>query len=149
MGVLTKVLTLILAAAFLFPQFAHGDESKTVDLRHVLDFGLSDLQSEVSLHEAYDKDQLFKTTVKSFNTGQALFRINGFEIDDTESDIMENNNTVASGVEFSGLSPSLVEYKPDSIKAGDILSSIPSITTKDEKTIGLLIPPFAYFSKKF
>ena len=41
------------------------------------------------------------------------------------------------------------EYETESIKAGDILRSIPSISTEDNKTLGLIIPPFAYFAKKF
>ncbi|MEM7008517.1 MAG: hypothetical protein AAF462_05210 [Thermodesulfobacteriota bacterium] len=40
-------------------------------------------------------------------------------------------------------------YKGESIKKEDILRTIPSISTKDDKTLGLLIPPFAYFAQRF
>lgn len=33
--------------------------------------------------------------------------------------------------------------------ADDILSKVPSVSSEDEKTIGILVPPFGYFAKKF
>ena len=41
------------------------------------------------------------------------------------------------------------EYKANSITAGDILCSLPVLSIKDEQTLGVIIPPFAYFAKKF
>ncbi|MCK5392563.1 MAG: hypothetical protein KAJ31_09045 [Deltaproteobacteria bacterium] len=42
-----------------------------------------------------------------------------------------------------------LEIKAEKLKKEDILSAVPSISTEDNKTLGLLIPPFAYFAKKF
>jgi hypothetical protein len=42
-----------------------------------------------------------------------------------------------------------LEIKTEKLKKEDILNAVPSISTKDNKTLGLLIPPFAYFAKKF
>jgi len=42
-----------------------------------------------------------------------------------------------------------LEIKTEKLKKEDILSAVPSISTEDNKTLGLLIPPFAYFAKKF
>lgn len=43
----------------------------------------------------------------------------------------------------------VTEYKANSFTAGDILRSLPVVSIKDEQTIGIIIPPFAYFAKKF
>ena len=45
--------------------------------------------------------------------------------------------------------PEDLEIKSGKLKKDDILKSVPSISTEDKKTLGLLIPPFAYFAKKF
>lgn len=41
------------------------------------------------------------------------------------------------------------EFKAKSLTAGDILRSIPSVSTDNEHTVGILLPPFGYFVKKF
>lgn len=41
------------------------------------------------------------------------------------------------------------EVKTVKLEKEDILNAVPSISTGDKKTLGLLIPPFAYFAKKF
>ena len=41
------------------------------------------------------------------------------------------------------------ELKTRTIRKEDILRAVPSISTEDNKTLGLIIPPFAYFAKKF
>lgn len=122
-------LSLIAAVVFIFPQLACADESNSQGV--------------------YDGDQSFTTTVVSLSSGQGLFSIGVFEIIVIENDNVKIYNTVASGEGYGSLSPSVLEYKSGSLEAGDILHSIPSITTKDEKMLGVLIPPFAYFSKKF
>lgn len=43
----------------------------------------------------------------------------------------------------------VTEYKANSVTAGDILRSLPVVSIKDEQTLGIIIPPFAYFAKKF
>jgi hypothetical protein len=148
-SLLLGMLTLIVAAAFLFPQPSYSDESEAVEFSHVLDFNLPEYEVVLVLPESYDKDKLFNTTVKSFNAGQALFTINGFELDETENNTLEIKIAADSREELSALAPSAVEYKSEPMKASDILRNIPSITTEDDRTIGVLIPPFAYFSKKF
>ncbi len=55
----------------------------------------------------------------------------------------------ADETEFTFTKTVMPEYETESIKASDILRTIPSITTQDNKTLGLIIPPFAYFAKKF
>lgn len=51
--------------------------------------------------------------------------------------------------EFLYTKPVDLEVKQKRLKKEDILKSVPSISTEDNKTLGLLIPPFAYFSKRF
>ena len=41
------------------------------------------------------------------------------------------------------------EFKAESVTAADLLRSIPSIATENEETLGIVIPPFVYFAKKF
>lgn len=43
----------------------------------------------------------------------------------------------------------VTEYRANSVTAGDILRSLPVVSIKDEQTLGIIIPPFAYFAKKF
>lgn len=45
--------------------------------------------------------------------------------------------------------PPDLEVKQKRFKKEDILKAVPSISTEDNKTLGLLIPPFAYFAKRF
>lgn len=45
--------------------------------------------------------------------------------------------------------PENLTVKKENLKKEDILKAVPSISTDDNKTLGLLIPPFAYFAKRF
>ena len=51
--------------------------------------------------------------------------------------------------EFLYIKPADLEVKQKRLKKEDILKAVPSISTEDYKTLGLLIPPFAYFAKRF
>jgi len=73
----------------------------------------------------------------------------GYSADGIKLARNEGNNFGAEETEFIFTKTVIPEYETESIKAGDILRSIPSITTEDNKTLGLIIPPFAYFAKKF
>jgi len=52
-------------------------------------------------------------------------------------------------LEFIYAKSATTEYETKSIEKEAILRTIPSISTDDNKTLGLIIPPFAYFAKKF
>lgn len=108
----------------------------------VLDVGMPEIEPEYSIPEEYDKENLFTDTVSSFKSGDALFRIDGFVLD--PEDISQPDADVNFSTELEAS-----QYQPDSLNKGDILKAIPSITTEDDKTLGILVPPFAYFSKKF
>ncbi|MEX1000234.1 MAG: hypothetical protein WD000_09825 [Thermodesulfobacteriota bacterium] len=43
----------------------------------------------------------------------------------------------------------VLEYKAKSIELEDILPSISTISSNDKKIVGVVLPPFAYFSKTF
>ena len=58
------------------------------------------------------------------------------------------NNGGASEYDMSSLSVA-PEYESKSVTAADILRKVPSVSTDNEETIGILLPPFAYFAKKF
>ena len=60
-----------------------------------------------------------------------------------------NNYSEADQKEFVYTNSEELEIKTEKLKKEDILSAVPSISTEDNKTLGLLIPPFAYFAKKF
>ncbi len=51
--------------------------------------------------------------------------------------------------EFLYAKSTVTDFKSESLDSRDILSAIPSITTQDNKTMGLVIPPFAYFKTRF
>jgi len=53
------------------------------------------------------------------------------------------------GTEFLYTKPVDLQIKQVKLKKEDILKAVPSISTEDNKTLGLLIPPFAYFAKRF
>ncbi len=60
-----------------------------------------------------------------------------------------NNYSETYQTEFVYDESDVPEVKTEKLKKEDILSAVPSISTEDNKTLGLLIPPFAYFAKKF
>ncbi len=133
------------------PRVAYASENGKECAEFVFDFGLPELEPEIALPTIYNKENLFKTTVQFFDSGSALFSIDGFEIGKLDSNEPEDDSTYATEEDLGvgGLDSEVSEYESDSLKAGDILKAVPSITTKDEKTLGILVPPFAYFSKKF
>ena len=59
------------------------------------------------------------------------------------------NYSEADETEFVYTNSEDLEIKTEKLKKEDILSAVPSISSEDNKTLGLLIPPFAYFAKKF
>ncbi|GJM16350.1 MAG: hypothetical protein DHS20C13_16770 [Thermodesulfobacteriota bacterium] len=74
--------------------------------------------------------------------------INDFmESNDFSTDAKNHSET--DQTEFVYTNSEELEIKTEKLKKEDILSAVPSITTEDNKTLGLLIPPFAYFAKKF
>jgi hypothetical protein len=71
-----------------------------------------------------------------------LIEANGFAI-------TEKNYSEAEEIKFLYTKSEGLEIKKESLKKEDILKAVPSISTEDNKTLGLLIPPFAYFAKRF
>ena len=51
--------------------------------------------------------------------------------------------------EFLYAKSTVTDFEAESLDSRDILRAIPSITTQDNKTLGLVIPPFAYFKTRF
>jgi hypothetical protein len=149
LGFAACMLVLTLTGGLLQGRIAYADESGKGCAESVLDIALPELESQIALTHEYDKEKFFKTTVQSFDSGQALFSISGFELQEFDSDEVNIDNTYASGEDLGGLVADVTDYDSGSLEAGDILKAVPSITTKDEKTLGILMPPFAYFSKKF
>ena len=73
-----------------------------------------------------------------------LLNSNGFKI--------VGNQIDSAGVakkEFSHLKAVVLEYKAKSIELEDILPSISTISSNDKKIVGVVFPPFVYFSKTF
>jgi len=73
---------------------------------------------------------------------EKLMETNDFSID-------EGNYSEAEETEFVYTNSEDLEIKAEKLNKEDILSAVPSISSEDNKTLGLLIPPFAYFAKKF
>jgi len=63
--------------------------------------------------------------------------------------IDEKNYSEADETEFVYTNSDELEIKTEKLRKEDILRAVPSISTEDNKTLGLFIPPFAYFAKKF
>ncbi len=63
--------------------------------------------------------------------------------------IDEKNYSEADETEFVYTNSDELEIKTEKLRKEDILRAVPSISAEDNKTLGLLIPPFAYFAKKF
>jgi len=89
-------------------------------------------------------DDTFNKEIKLFPDRADLLNSNGLKLFGDERD-----KTGIDGNELSRIKVVVPEYKPNSVTVGDILSSIPAISIKDEQTLGVIIPPFAYFAKKF
>ena len=147
-----KAAALFVVVAFgLMLTAVHGyaDESSGKCAYSILDVGLPELEKEYSVPEEYDKQKLFKSTVESYNSGADLFNVNGLAFEKFAGVREDNGSAFSSEDELSGLGAEVPEFETGKLETGDILKAVPSITTKDEKTIGILVPPFAYFSKKF
>ena len=63
--------------------------------------------------------------------------------------ITEKNYSETEETKFLYTKSEDLEIKKESLKKEDILKAVPGISTQDNKTLGLLIPPFAYFAKRF
>ena len=146
---LSSLAVLMLTAGLVPTELVNAYEDGKECAGSVLDVGLPELEPEIALPRGYNKEKLFKTTVQSFESGSAPFSIKGFEIEGFDGAKPGADSTYASGEDFGGLDANVTEYESGSLEAGDILKAVPSISTKDEKTLGILVPPFAYFSKKF
>ena len=90
------------------------------------------------------KDDTFNKEIKLSPDRADLLNSNGFKLFGDERD-----KTGIDGYELSRIKVVVPEYKANSVTAGDILRSIPAIAITDEQTLGVIIPPFAYFAKKF
>jgi hypothetical protein len=90
------------------------------------------------------KDDTFNKEIKLLPDRADLHNSNGFKLFGDERD-----KKGISGYELSRIKVVVSEYKEYSVTAGDILRSIPVVSIKDEQTLGVIIPPFAYFAKKF
>jgi hypothetical protein len=90
------------------------------------------------------KDDTFNKEIKLLPDRAGLLNSNGFKLFGDERD-----NKGIDGYELSRIKVIVPEYKANSVTAGDILRSIPAIAITDEQTLGVIIPPFAYFAKKF
>ena len=66
-----------------------------------------------------------------------------------EIEVVDDLNLSDNKKGFFFAKSTISDYKPESLNSRDILRSVPSITSKDNKTLGLVIPPFAYFKTKF
>jgi hypothetical protein len=73
----------------------------------------------------------------------------GYYVDGIKIARVQGDNSESDETGFIYAKAAMPGYETESIEAGDILRSIPSITTENNKTLGLIIPPFAYFAKKF
>ena len=62
--------------------------------------------------------------------------------------LFENNK---GNIEYnlSSVYSSIAQYQSRLITADDILSKVPSVSSEDHKTIGILVPPFGYVATKF
>lgn len=104
-----------------------------------------DKSDDATIHQAIDtNDTALKKRVKLLPDLNDGYYIDGIKIAKVQGDSSEADET-----EFIYAKAAMPEYEAESIEAGDILRSIPSISTEDNKTLGLIIPPFAYFAKKF
>ena len=56
---------------------------------------------------------------------------------------------MSPSIEPMELKAVVLEYKAKSIELEDILPSISTISSNDKKIVGVVLPPFVYFSKKF
>ena len=148
--ILLKLALIILVAGALPLQTALADEGSIDCTLAILGLGMPELESQADIPVQADKTNIFKTTLDDYNMGKPL--ISGpdvgfeFVVRDEEE---EDENTEGERMESKQLEAEVARYESSSLEKGDILKAVPSITTKDDKTLGIFVPPFAYFSKKF
>ena len=66
-----------------------------------------------------------------------------------EIEVVDDLNLVGNEKEFVFAKSSITDYQAESLNSADILRTIPSINSKDNKILGLVMPPFAYFKTRF
>lgn len=143
-------LFLAAAAAMLLPMDnAQAGQNGKECPQSVHDVGMPEIDPQFSLPEEYDKENLFADTIETFKSGESFFRLEGYVNNGTRIEQPEAQITFSTEGDQVVLNEEPAEYEPDSLDKGDILKAIPSISTEDDKTLGILVPPFAYFSKKF
>jgi hypothetical protein len=114
-------LLIVLVIPFLLANFSYGQEEN--DDEPILLSKLSLENSEEKLIHQFMETNNFLADTKNYS-----------EADETEFLYTKSED---------------LEVKTEKLRKEDILRAVPSISTEDNKTLGLLIPPFAYFAKKF
>ncbi len=114
-------LLIVLVIPFLLANFSYGQEGN--DDEPILLSKLSLENSEERLIHQFMETNNFSVDTKNYS-----------EADETEFLYTKSED---------------LEVKTEKLRKEDILRAVPSISTEDNKTLGLLIPPFAYFAKKF
>jgi len=136
------LLFLVFCVLFATPSFAN--EGCTNDKISITKLNL-DKSDDVKIYPVVDTNDVVPN-----KEIRLLPNLNdGYFVDGIKLTRYDGDNPEADETEFIYAKASIPEYETESIKARDILRSIPSITTEDNKTLGLIIPPFAYFAKKF
>lgn len=148
---LMSYLAVLTLTVGIEPPAVYAGENGKECAEVVFEIGPPELAPQIVMIPEFDKEKLFEEAVMSIDLGNAPFNVNGFEVGmfDTDGPVDENAYATEEDLGVDGLDAEVSEYEADTLKAGDILKAVPSIATKDEKTLGILVPPFAYFSKKF
>lgn len=113
----------------------------------VVIFALPLLSATFIIAEETNKDdQILIPNLNSYTPDDSIvekfMETKNFSIDDT-------NYSETDETQFAYTNSDELEIKTEKLKKEDILKAVPSISTEDKKTLGLLIPPFAYFARKF
>jgi hypothetical protein len=157
---LLAITTFVIVTASYIFTVAWANEYTDVYIRPVGEVEVGD--QAVASHVVETEDASFYTSAKEvspqpvtkygiFDKGikllpdrAGLLNSNGLKLFGDERD-----KTGIDGNELSRIKVVTPEYKANSVTVGDILRSIPVLSIKDEQTLGVIIPPFAYFAKKF
>lgn len=94
---------------------------------------------------------LLSTTVSPFSyASEQVDRVGSFnEAGYIEIEVVKDPNLLDADKEFVYAKSSISDYEGASLDSRDILRNIPSINSKDNKVLGLVMPPFAYFKTAF